>query len=189
MSTIVFDTGFLYSLAVTRQFSDVLFQRWGTAGHELWVPGGVVDEIRIRINKPGSLPPELPGRAHGMILSKSNNLEEIRLTDDELIEALALAETIPKPPGQQAAGGDDSRDEGESECAVLIAGRRPDAVLAIDERRCLPVVLRYIQQRTGKTAQQTSSHVTLETIIKDGTIDKATGNKIAKALTDKGRLR
>jgi hypothetical protein len=189
---IVFDTGFLYSLAVTRDLSKPLFERWASQGQELWIPGGVVDEVRTRIKHPiSTLPPGLPRQTLGMIESNSNALIEIRLEPAELAEAYQLAELIrgPQVVPPAARTTRDDRDSGEAEAAVLIARRCPTATLASDDRRCLPVVMAYILKETKAIAPHFSSRSALRSLLAQNLVDQATAKRIEKALEANGRPR
>ena len=75
MSVLVFDTGFLLSLAADNDYAAAVRIHW--QDRELWVPSSVSDELRVRARFPrADIPPELPNRALGIIASASWNFTQ-----------------------------------------------------------------------------------------------------------------
>lgn len=140
MPVLLFDAGFLFSLAANQLYADVARDYW--SGQHLWVPESVRDEIIYRRRNPHpKLPPELPGRAIGIITSSMWSFQVVEPTEAEKVEAIELRERI---------GGLGPTDNmGECEAAVLLSHRDPMAVVALDDRSCLPQLDRYVLDTTG----------------------------------------
>lgn len=78
----LFDSGFLLSLAVDQTYANAVREHW--MGGELWVPRSVHDELRHQNAHPRQdIPPELPNKALGIIMSHAWTFNVIDLTAPE----------------------------------------------------------------------------------------------------------
>lgn len=178
MPTEILDTGFLLSLAVDRAYADAVRLLW--ADRELWVPGSVPDELRVRQNAPRpDIPPELPGRALGIIGSDAWGIVRKDLTDDEAREVISLQERIGGPGS--------TRNAGEAEGAVLIARRDTSATLALDDASALPVLHHFVRINAGVALSYVHTSSVLEELLGRGHIDAAEHARIQKRMRAKGR--
>ncbi len=141
MGVIVFDTGFLLSLAAHRPYADAVCGYW--SAEDLWAPEGLWAELRWRQRSPRpDLPPELPGRALGILASGQWRIRKQQLTEDEIAEATNIAARI----GLLS----DPANMGESEATVLIANRCTGAILATDDKSALTVLDTHMRTKTGQ---------------------------------------
>jgi len=134
---LIFDTGVLYDLVSSPTLSKAACEAW--AGRTMWVPPSVRAEIHYRIKvRLKSLPPQLPGRAAGLLTSKLWKFEVLDLSQAETAEVVRL---------QAALGG--RGNAGECEAAVICARRSPDALVLIDDTKSLPVLTSYVRRESG----------------------------------------
>ncbi len=178
MPQVVFDTGFLMSLAVDRDYSDAVRSNW--AGRTFWVPASVAAELRIRNAHPrADIPRELPRRALGIIASSAWNMTEVAPTDPENEEIRNLQERIGGPGNTENAG--------ECEAAVLIARRDPSSLLAFDDPASLPVLAHYVVTETGQELKYVHTTTVITELVRGGHIDGNQQAAILKRLRQKGR--
>lgn len=177
MPILVFDTGFLYSLVVDRRYSNAAKELWSDT--ELLVPHSVESEIKYRVRNPDQLPPELPRNAVGLITSSSWTFRVVELTEEEEVEVERLRSRL----GSQGP----LADRGECEGAVLLAGRYPDAVLAVDDRKCLDVLGRYVESQVGRRLSHQNTSSTLDELVRAELLSAADRGEVSKKLEKKGR--
>jgi hypothetical protein len=177
MPIVIFDTGFLYSLAVDRTYSEAAQEHWKDT--ELWVPSSVRDEMKYRTTHPlDGLPPELPQGALGIVRSNSWNFEICELTDDEQAKAEVL---------RQRLGGGPMDNHGESDAAVLVASRAHGATVALDDATSVPVLYQHVLRETGSGLQFVHTTTVLDQFASSGRLSAAAREAIGQALAAKGR--
>jgi hypothetical protein len=175
---LIFDTGFLYSLAADRTYSAALRGAW--QDHELWVPASVVGEISYRQRKPvASVPTQLPNAAKGLILSNSWKFEVLALTEPELEETELLRERI--------GDTDPNRNRGECEAVVFLTSRAPEAGIRLDDLSCLPVIARYVTQRAGVPLSYATTSNVLDGLVDSNILTAAQRSDVGANLTSLGR--
>jgi len=140
----------------------------------------VRDELRVRAASPRrDIPPELPGRALGIIGSDSWDFKQVDSTEDEDKEVRVLQERI--------GGLGSTGNAGECEAAVLIARRDPTAVLATDDRSALLVLARYVLNVTGQMLRYVHTSSVIEELRAADRIDDETRDAIRRRLERKKR--
>lgn len=178
MPIVVFDTGFLLSLAVNRDYANAARLRW--AGHDFWVPASVQDELRIRQRFPrADIPPELPTRALGIIGSDVWTISIVTCTPAEDLDTRMLQERIGGPGNTDNAG--------ECEATVLIAHRDPTALLAFDDAASLPVLARYVKEKTLQNLRYVHTSTVIERLVQSGQIDDKQQDAFLAQLSQKRR--
>jgi len=177
MPLVVLDTGFIISLAVDRRYADAVRALWET--NELWVPASVPAELRLRRRYPGEIPPELPGRALGIISSSRWAIKEVAPTDAEGLEIRTLQDRVGGPGTPHHAG--------ECEATVLIATRDSDALLALDDASSLPVLTRYLYERTGKMLRYVHTSTVIAELVTSGAFEAKLQKEVLAQLTAKRR--
>jgi hypothetical protein len=175
---VIFDTGFLYSLAVDQAYADALRDAW--SDRTLWIPPSAADEITFRQRVPlASLPPGLPNRAKGLIQSSRWHFEVLELTEDEAAAAEDLRERIGDP--------DPNKNRAECEAAAILVARQPDAAIRLDDTNCLRVIGAYVQQETGQPLDHATTTVVLDLLVDNGHLTAKARDAIRTNLHRNGR--
>ncbi len=176
MSVLVFDTGFLLSLAADNDYAAAVRIHW--QDRELWVPSSVSDELRVRARFPrADIPPELPNRALGIIASASWNFTQVVATAVEDAEVRSLQERVGGPGSTHNAG--------ECEATVLTV-RDATAILATDDRSALPVLVRHVHDRTGRALQYVHTSTVIEELRSSDRITQTQLDRNSEAIGGKG---